>query len=481
MGESNERVEWLKCTRSVSYFVHNYCHIYDATQSKWIPFHLWPAQINVLETFATDRLVIVLKARQLGLTWLTLCYMLWRALFHPVFTGLAFSRRETEARYLLSNERLKGIYNRIPDWMKVKKFLVNSSLQWQLSNGSVIYGFPTTAGDSYTAGFAFVDEADLVPDLDNLMTAVKPTIDGGGQMVLVSRIDKENPNSAYKNIYKAAVAGENGWTPIFIPWYARPGRTQEWYEEQKADILGRTGALDDLYEQYPATDEEALRPPELNKRFPTKWLDAVYQEMDPLDTQTTGIYLPGLRVYSLPKFRHEYVIGVDPAEGNPTSDDSVAIVTEYLTGEEVATLSGKFEPTMLCEYAAQLSRFFHYAPLLVERNNHGHAVINTLNTAPEYHDIQVLYGLDNRPGWFTTRKGKALMYGAAADSMRDHEAIIHDPTTYSQLQMIGGDKLEAPEGEMDDHAVAFGLCHVSIRLIGLFAEYGTSPTAGYRG
>ena len=481
MGETNGRIEWLKCTRSVSYFVHNYCYIYDATQSKWIPFHLWPAQVNVLETFASDRLVIVLKARQLGLTWLTLCFMLWRALFHPVFTGLAFSRRETEAKYLLSDKRVKGVYKRLPDWMKVKKFTVDSSLQWELSNGSVMYGFPTTAGDSYTAGFAFVDEADLVPDLDNLMTAVKPTIDGGGSMVLVSRIDKENPNSAFKNIYKAACKGENGWTPIFIPWYERPGRTQEWYEEQKNDIFGRTGALDDLYEQYPATDEEALRPPELNKRFPTKWLDAVYEPMTPLEPDKTGMYLPGLRMYAMPKYNVEYIAGVDPAEGNPNSDDSVASIVEYSTGEEVAVISGKFEPTMLCEYVAQLCRFFNFAAILVERNNHGHAVISTFNNDADYFDMQVLYGTDNRPGWFATQKGKAIAYSEAATAIKDEEVIIHDATTYSQLQMIGGSKLEAPEGDLDDHATAFCLTQTAIRLIGLYAEYGEDPSAGHRG
>lgn len=481
MGQPNERIEWLKCSRSVIYFVDTYCQIYDATQSKWIPFKLWPAQVNVLNTLARDRLVIVLKARQLGLTWLCLCYVLWRAIFHPIFTGLAFSRRETEAKYLLSPERLRGIYKRLPDWMKVKKFIVDSGLQWQLSNGSTIYGFPTTAGDSYTAGFAFVDEADLVPDLDDLMTAVKPTIDGGGQMCLVSRIDKANPNSAFKNIYRTAVKGENGWTPIFIPWYARPGRTQEWYEEQKADILGRTTALDDLYEQYPATDEEALRPPELNKRFPTKWLDRVYDEIPPLGEDVTGLHLPGLRIYAMPKVRMEYVIGTDPAEGNPTSDDSVAAVADYLTGEECAVISGKFEPAILCAYIAQLSRFFNFAPILVERNNHGHAVITTLNNEADYFDIQVLYGTDNRAGWFITQKGKAIMYSEAAMAIRDQEAIIHDPTTYSQLQMVGGDKLEAPEGELDDHATAFGLVHTAIRLLGVYGEYGGDPTEGHRG
>ena len=481
MGTQDERREWLKCRQSVVYFVHNYCNIYDATRSEWIPFHLWPAQADTLKRIHANRLVVVLKARQLGLTWLTLCYMLWQAIFHPVFTGLAFSRRETEARYLLSNERLKGIYKRLPEWMKAKKFLVDSSTQWQLSNESVIYGFPTTAGDSYTAGFAFVDEADLVPNLDKLMTAVKPTIDGGGRMVLVSRSNKEEPNSPFKNIYKGAAKGENGWHAIFIPWYERPGRDSEWYQEQKADVLARTGGLDDLYEQYPATAEEALRPPELNKRFPSKWLDRVYAEQDSLDNDKTGIYIPGTRIYRLPEFNHEYVMGCDPAEGNPTSDDSAICVIDYLTGEQVAVLTGKFEPTMLAEYAAQLARYYHFAPIMIERNNHGHSIINTLNNDSDYFDIQVLYGVDNRAGWFTTQKGKALMYAAAADAIRDEETIIHDKETFTQLQMIGGEKLEAPEGELDDAATAFALTHATIKLVGVQAEYGSNPTANHRG
>ena len=93
----------------------------------------------------------------------------------------------------------------------------------------------------------------------------------------------------------------------------------------------------------------------------------------------------------------------------------------------------------------------------------------------------VLYGLDNKPGWFTTQKGKAMMYSEAAMAIKDREVIIHDETTYAQLQMIGGEKLEAPEGELDDHAISFALTHTAIRLIGLYAEYGVDPSAGHRG
>src|SRR5262245_34537515 len=116
-------------------------------------------------------------------------------LFRPAAQGRLVSRRDDEATDLLAH-RLRGMYDRLPDWLKVASFPVDNDHEWQLSNGSRVLAFPTTAGDSYTATLAIVDEADLVPDLDRLMRAVKPTIDGGGRMVLLSRADKSNPPSS---------------------------------------------------------------------------------------------------------------------------------------------------------------------------------------------------------------------------------------------------------------------------------------------
>ena len=84
-------------------------------------------------------------------------------LFCLAATVLLFSRRDDEAVDLLGT-RLRGMYDRLPDWLKVRWFGVDNDHEWALSNGSRVLAFPTTAGDSYTATLAIVDEADLVPD-----------------------------------------------------------------------------------------------------------------------------------------------------------------------------------------------------------------------------------------------------------------------------------------------------------------------------
>ena len=450
--------EVWKCRREPAYFLDTYGQIYDATLGAWLPFHLWPAQLEVLQAIEAQRLTIIVKARQLGLTWLVLGFALWRLLFHPAATVLLFSRRDDEAVDLLK-VRLRGLYERLPKWLQVQSFVTDNDHEWHWSNGSRVLALPTTAGDSYTATLAIVDEADLVPDLARLMSAVKPTIDGGGSMILLSRIDKSAPQSVFKRIYSAAKQKRTDWTALFLPWQARPDRDQDWYQAQAADILHRTGSLDDLHEQYPATDVEALAPRSLDKRFAAEWLRQCYVEKDVLNVGNTAApAIPGLTVYVSPQPNRRYVMGADPAEGNPTSDDSALVVLDQRTGEEVATLAGRLQPSTLAAHADAIGRWYNHAQVLVERNNHGHAVTLWLR---DHSRLRRLTGHDGKEGWLSNSKGKALLYNTAADIFRDGQTILHSFATFAQLASIEGSTLRAPEGEHDDRADAYALACVA--------------------
>lgn len=450
----DEKVEWLTCAESPLYFIHNYCFIYDATLRDWIPFKLWKEQAQTLRTILNNLLVVILKARQLGMTWLVLGFALWLLVFRPAATVLLFSKRDDEAIHLL-DFRLKGMYARLPDWMKCREIAVDSKHEWRLSNGSVALAMPTTAGDSYTVTLAIADEFDLVPNQGRLMASVKPTVDGGGRMILLSRVDKSRPNTDFKNIYRAAKQRLNSWAAVFLPWWVRPGRDQAWYQEQEADSLSRTGSLDDLHEQYPATDTEALAPRSLDKRIPAKWLEQCYQEQRAfLDLPEEAPAIPALEIYRLPEPGRKYIVGADPAEGNPTSDDSALSVLDRETGEEVAALSGKYQPATIAGHADAVGRYYNNAAVMVERNNHGHAVLLWLKDNSK---LARLKGHDGKEGWHSTTLGKTLLYDAAADAFRNKETILHSFATFTQLASIEGSTLLAPEGEPDDRADSYAL------------------------
>lgn len=453
-----QAIELGRCSGSPAHFIRTYCYIYDAVVGEWLPFEMWPMQREALRAINNSQQVVILKARQLGITWLVLCYMLWMALFRPINTSLVFSRRDAEAVYLLSDERLRGIFKRLPDWMTSGSGIaVANAHEIRLTTGSTIRAFPTTAGDSYTASLVIVDEADLSPDLARLMRSVKPTVDNGGKIILLSRSNKDEPGSQFKNIYRSALRGENGWKPVFLPWHAHPGRTREWYADLKQDVLSRTGSLDELYEQYPATDWEALLPKELDRRIPFAWLEQCFAELRPLRSR---LGIPGLRIYHGPIEEESYVIGADPAEGNPTSDDSAAVVFCRETGQQMASLQGKLEPAAFASHLASISAYYRDAPVLVERNNHGHTVIAWLkDNAPSLRRVK---GMDRRDGWQTSSISKANLYDTVTLAMRESNIVLHDRHVFEQLSTIDGSKLQAPGGQYDDMAMAAVLAYMAI-------------------
>lgn len=474
--------ELARCYHSYVYFVNNYCHIYDSVEKAWIPFTLWQAQRSALRDIHEHQLTVILKARQLGISWLSLSYALWQILFRPIAAVSVFSRRETDAAYLIGKERLRGMFDALPPWMKMGHISTTDSvLEWVLENGSSVRAFSTNSGDGYVSTLAIVDEADLSPDLNKLMRSVKPTIDNGGKLILLSRTNKSEPESEFKNIYRGAKGGENGWHPIFIPWHAHPGRDKEWYERQKRDILSRTGSVDDLYEQYPETDVQALSSKTLDKRIPPLWLEACFEEMKPLRLRHAPS-LPDLNIYIAPQPGARYVLGADPAEGNPNSDDSACTVIDVENGEEVANLVGKYEPAIFASYIAQVSAFYNHAPAMVERNNHGHSVIQWLEEHARR--VKLLLGHDaethkkdkkakNRrkslkAGWLSSTLGKTILYTICTDHFRnsarfdDEEGrsplkVLHSAQTFHQLAGIESATLSAPKGQHDDRADSYAL------------------------
>jgi len=460
INEAEQRREWAASSRSFAFWIHTYGQLYDATTRGWVAMRLWPAQVEVADTLQQNHLVIMLKARQLGMSWLAAGYGLWLMLFRPAATVLLFSKRDDEAVHLL-NFRLRGMYQRLPEWMQSRGIVVDNSHELRLTNGSLALAFPTTGGRSYTATLAVVDEADHCDNLDELLDAVKPTVDAGGSLVLLSTVDKSRPESPFKRIYKAAKGGENSYAPVFLQWSARPERSPEWYAEVRRDVLARSGSLDSLYAEYPATDFEALAPRSSDRRFAAEWLrgcdgTAAVASVDGVPA------VSGLVVWGVPRPGASYVIGADPAEGNPQSDESAASVVDEATGDQVAVLAGRMDPSVFGASLDTVAGWYNGAGILVERNNHGHAVLLWLREFGG--EGRVLLGLDDKPGWLQSGKGKALMMDNAADVLRDVATVIRDRATLDQLASIEGATLKAPEGLRDDRAVAHCLALAALRF-----------------
>lgn len=452
------RAEYAACATSPAYLIDRYIWIEDATAREWVPFRLWRSQYEVLTTLQAARMTIILKARQLGLTWLALSYALWMMVFRPGSVILLFSMRDDEATELLT--RLSGMHGRLPPWLR-QSVLVDNDHELAFGNGSRARAFPTTkkSGRSFTATLAIVDEADYIQWFARLMTAVKPTIDAGGGLILLSTSNKEEPESEFKRIWREAIAGRNSYAPIFLPWGSRPDRDSDWYERQKADYT-----QDDLWQEYPATPEQALAQRESAARFSAADLDKCFQDAPPI--QPAGApALPGLTVYHAPRpatdalMAGRYLISCDTSEGDLTSDYSPAIVWDMDSWEEVAHITGRFEPSVLARYLARLGDWYNQAVICVERNNHGHAVDVALRemdaAAMGVRDVRIYKNpFDDKHGWLSNAKYKTLAVNWAAEVFRDGACAIHSRAIMTELIGIQAATLAALEGMHDDNAMA---------------------------
>lgn len=462
-----QKVELLKCAESVEYFIDTYCWIENKTTREWVRFRLWPDQASTLQAIIDGQLLIVLKARQLGLTWLMVCYGLWMMLFRPGSGVLLFSRRDDEAAELL--DRVRQCHLRLPDFLQARVGTDNDHELELVKLGSSAQSFPTTkhSGRSYTATLAVVDEADFIRWLRQLLTAVKPTIDAGGQLVLLSTVDKEDPSSEFKRIWNQAVAGGNNYQHIFLPWWSRPDRDEAWYERQTADY-----SEDDLFQEYPASPAEALAARKLSKRFLPAWLDLCTGDAPPLDV---GPVLPGLVVWEAPRRGGAYLVVADPCEGNPTSDPSPAAVFDALTWNQVAGLYGQFQPDIFGGYLVELSRWYNEAVICVERNNHGHAVHVAIG-ALGADDLIYQCPLDEKDGWLSNAKNKVLATDTAAEVLREGGCVIQDQATLNELAIFEGSSLKAPPGMTDDRAMTVIIGMAALRWPSL-RHRGTGESA----
>jgi hypothetical protein len=176
--------------------------------------------------------------------------------------------------------------------------------------------------------------------------------------------------------------------------------------------------------------------------------------------------IPGLTVYVPPDPDHRYVIGADPAEGNPQSDESAAVVLDINANEQVATLGLRCDPELFATHLVKLATLYFDAQILVERNNHGHAVLQALWNTRAPSTASLVYGPDHERGWLTTGASKAQAFAHTVASLRDRALTIRDEITYWQLASIDGGTMRAPQGQHDDRAMACILALAALEFCG---------------
>jgi hypothetical protein len=459
MAQADDRqaIEYAKCSADAAYFIDGFGVIDDAQGhgdgGGTMPFALWPSQIGVMWSLMTERLVLILKARQLGISWLCCGYALWFCLFQAGKTVLLFSKGQDEANELL--RRVKVLYERLPAWLRsaapqLARPANTQEMVW--THGSRIRSLPASpgAGRSFTASLVVMDEAAFLAFAEPLYTALKPTIDAGGQLIVLSTAN--GIGNLFHRLWTRASSGLNSFKAIFLPWWSRPGRDAAWYASQEAEYTD----LAMVRQEYPATATEAFLVSG-RTRFSSDWVTKQARHVTaPLRVPPASLWhIPGLAVYHAPSKRR-VIIGADVAEGLEHGDYSAAVGIDAVTWEELFSLHGHWEPDEYAIYLDKLARAYN-ATLGIERNNHGHAV---LVKCKELKTPKIALGHDDRPGWLTNSQTKPQSIDLLATALRDESAIIHTQATLDEMQIyrvLKDGSTGAPAGYFDDRVMSWAV------------------------
>jgi hypothetical protein len=122
------------------------------------------------------------------MTWTACAVMLWDAMFNEERFIAIMSKKEEDSDDLV--RRCKFIWENIPkSVMPIKpKFTYKFTELRSEENGSVIKGFAQGADQlrQFTCSRIFADEIGFWPNAEESFVGMKPTLQGGGKVVLIS-------------------------------------------------------------------------------------------------------------------------------------------------------------------------------------------------------------------------------------------------------------------------------------------------------
>lgn len=175
--------------------------------------------------------------------------------------------------------------------------------------------------------------------------------------------------------------------------------------------------------------------------------------MPPVETRYGG----SLQVWLRPLVGRRYVVAVDAAGGGLDGDYAAVQVVELTTGLQCAELQQRLRPAELARVAVALAREYNEALLVVERNNHGAAVLAYVATVERYARV---YAQGGEAGWLTTAASKPEMIaqlGAVVEQAAERlqsRRLLAECRTFVAGE---GGRMAAARGAHDDLVMAMAM------------------------
>jgi len=434
--------ELLKCSGDSIYFIENYCHIVSLDQGL-VLFKLYDCQKEKVETILNNRKVILMEGRQQGKTITAAACILWYTLFQSNKTVAVLANKSSSAREVL--HRYQIMYEHLPIWMQQGVKTWNKG-DIELENGSRVFTAATSTSGirGKSVNWLYIDEAAIIPNTvaDEFFTSVYPTISAGETTKILLTSTPMGYNHFWK-FWNEAEQKTNGFVPMFIPYTRIPGRTEKWAAEQKS-MLGELKFNQEVLCKFLGSSNTLINPDVIARMSAKHYL----YSKDGLDIIENPIRAFKNSDGKLEGRNHIYTIIADTSRGveRDFSAFTVIDITEYPYKIVAKYKDNKINPLLYPTIIAKVANDYNKAFVLVEINDNGQQIANTLYMDLEYENVLAV-GYDGKNGQYlsagfksnttlgvrTTKQVKRLGCAILKGLIENNKLLIHDADIISEI------------------------------------------------
>ena len=426
------------CLTDPRYYLENYHFIRtkDALIQPLWPF--WDSQELLLSSFykqfraGKEIRIIALKARQLGITTISVALMCWLTFLHPNVHTLSMS--DEESRVDVNFGMARTAWHNLPWWMKPEKRydvarqllgfdrVKDSDRVRDPGMQSLLYfesaNQPSGAAYSKSLYGAHLAEVARYRRSDSITEGIFGSLVNYRNSIGIMESTARGRHSTWHRICRNSERGSLNWDFVFMEWFREPGyhvsvpanfqRTQEedalvkkvaeeckfelvdgqlaWRRRKMAEFEATDGDPEKFHQEFPVTPAEAFvasgrcafskkRLNDMITHFcrPEKWRGEIRLEEDNLKYKLTPQEEGRFRIWELPREKAVYYVAADPSMGIDGGDP--ACIQVYHIPEDinkplrqVARWHGFAPPTQFARILAAIGYLYNTAEISPECN-----------------------------------------------------------------------------------------------------------------
>lgn len=478
----------------------------DASQG-FVKFQLNEAQRIVTEKLEEQQRetgkvrAIILKSRQQGISTYCAGRVFWKSYFTPHSRSvvMAHDSATSDALFTMSKNvisNMDGILAPKELRSNAKEIIINSPAMAnkdEVASYRLYTAGSPEAGRGTTPTIAHLSEVAFWQHDEKILAGLFQGISQAEGTEVILESTANGAQGEFYRLWKGALANENEYIPIFLPWFLTteyrrkaPESMELTTDEEK--LQEKHGLdIDQLYwrrlkiaeggelkfkQEYPSTPDEAFIMSGSNVFNVEKLDDLIPQpyqkksEWDPSSKMFDESKEGNLEIFQYPTWDEPYVIAADVSLG-VGQDYSAAVVMNKKYEVVAHYRNNKIDPSLWGELLFYLGRYYNNALLAVESNSMGIATLQKLDSIG-YVNLYKQTKIANvsnedgtRLGFRTTGASKPVIIANLKNLIENEEIMIPSGQIIQELKdyiSTSTGKTEAAPGCYDDSVISLAIC-----------------------